>query len=102
MAEATADRRDLAAFDFSAHAGLYEGNGGHRRKGLAYRGFPSAALAIQFAIEEMPRGHGVGAVLEVDEERFSMTEIIALYDSPRFPLPRSPQPAPAVKTARRS
>ena len=93
MSEAPAKPRDFAGFDYDAPAGLYEGNGGRRRKGLAYRGFTSAALAISFAIEEMPTSSIMGAILEVDEERYSMAEVLALYESTRFPLPRHPRAA---------
>lgn len=88
MAEDPVGARDLSAFEFGARAGLYEGNGGHRRKGLAYRGFSNAALAVQYAMEEMPPSHAVGAVLEVDEQRYTMLEVVALYDGARYPLIR--------------
>ena len=74
--------------DYDAHAGLFQGRGHHRGKGLEYRGFDSAALAIQFAMEDMHASHALGAILEVDEDRFDMNEIAALYHDARYPLVR--------------
>lgn len=75
--------------DYNMHAGLFQGRGRHRGKGLEFRGFSSAALAIQFAVEEMHPSHSPGAILEVDEDRFDMHEILALYHDARYPLVRT-------------
>jgi hypothetical protein len=56
----------------------------HRRFG--YRRFARAADAVRFAIEELPPELLLGAVLEVDGERFGGEDIRRLYVS--VPLPR--------------
>lgn len=83
-------------FDFDGRADLYPGRGKHRGKGLGYRRFDRAARAIQYAVEEMPPSQAMGTVLEVDEQRFTMNEITALYERTGYPLRRTPRaPAPA-------
>jgi hypothetical protein len=82
-------------FNYDGRADLYPGRGKHRGKGLGYRRFDRAASAIQYAVEEMPPSQAVGTVLEVDEQRFTMNEIAALYQRPGYPLrriPKSPEP----------
>lgn len=75
--------------DYNARAGLFQGRGRHRGKGLQFRGFGSAALAIQFAVEDMHPSHSPGAILEVDEDRFDMLEILAFYHDAHYPFVRT-------------
>jgi hypothetical protein len=77
-------------FNYEGRADLYPGRGKHRGKGLGYRRFDQAASAIQYVIEEMPPSQAIGTVLEVDEQRFTMNEIAALYQRPGYPLRRTP------------
>jgi hypothetical protein len=76
-------------FDYCAGAELYSGHTGmkHRKK-IGYQRFPRAADAIQFAIETLPPALLNGALLEVNEERFTANEIRRLYDDGGYPLQR--------------
>jgi hypothetical protein len=78
-------------FNYEGRADLYPGRGKHRGKGLGYRRFDRAASAIQYAVEEMPPSQAIGTVLEVDERRFTMNEIAALYQRSAYPLRRAPK-----------
>lgn len=87
-------------FNYEGRADLYPGRGKHRGKGLGYRRFDRAASAIQYAVEEMPPSQAIGTVLEVDEQRFTMNEIAALYQRAGYPLRRaSKSPVPADRDA---
>lgn len=55
---------------------------------MGYRRFATAAEAIRFAIEQLPEALLLGAVLEVNEERFSSGQIRELYESDGYPLSR--------------
>ena len=76
-------------FDYNAPAELFPSRGRTNRSRIAYRRFTTAAAAIQFAIEVMPPASLIGAFLEVNEMRFRVQEIRALYDSDEYPLPRA-------------
>ncbi len=76
-------------FDYGAVAELFPVR--NRKFNLhftRYRRFDSAAEALRFAMEELPRQLLPGAVLEVDEERLDSNEMRRLYDSADFPLTR--------------
>ena len=76
-------------FEFSEPAELYGGNRwGGRPTSITYRRFETAADAIQYAIEELSSPLRRACVLEVNENRFSHSEIRKLYDSRGYPLPR--------------
>jgi hypothetical protein len=79
----------MSAFDYSIAAELFPARS---RKaggpGIQYRRFARAADAIQFAIEELPPAHLIGAYLEVDEVRFGGRDIRRLYESAEYPLAR--------------
>jgi len=75
-------------FDYNHAAELYPGRAVAGRRSSRYMRFPSAAEAVQFAIEEMPRELLRGAMLEVDEERFQGEAIFELYMAAGYPLPR--------------
>jgi hypothetical protein len=55
---------------------------------VRYLRFETAAEALRFAIEEMPRSALLGAYLEVDESRFGSEEIHYLYNHAAYPLKR--------------
>jgi len=78
----------MTDFDFEALAVLYPGRGG-RRDFIGYRRFPSAALALRYAIEDMPRVRLDGAMLEVNEDRYDKDQMLELYLSAGYPLPRN-------------
>jgi hypothetical protein len=79
----------MHAFDYSAPAELFPSKGkGFRRHMVSYRRFESAAVAIRYAIEELEPDKLVGAVLEIDEDRYDDVAIRNLYASDGYPLPR--------------
>ena len=76
-------------FDYCAPAELFPSKGtGFRRKMVSYRRFESAAVAIRYAIEELEPDKLVGAVLEIDEDRYDDVAIRTLYASDGYPFPR--------------
>lgn len=76
-------------FDYCAPAELFPAKGkGFRRQMVSYRRFESAAVAIRYAIEELEPDQLVGAVLEIDEDRYNDVAIRNLYASDGYPLPR--------------
>jgi hypothetical protein len=75
-------------FDFSAPCELFCSQSISRRSRITYRRFDSAALAIQFAIEDLSEDGLRAATLEVTELRFRSEEIRALYLSAGYPLKR--------------
>ena len=81
----------MATFDNNADAELFpprHRKPAHRRFG--YRRFARAAEAVRFAIEELPPELLLGAVLEVEGERYIGEDIRRLYDSNDFPsLPKA-------------
>jgi hypothetical protein len=77
----------MPEFDYSAMAELYEGPK-PRQRGVRYLRFTSAAEALRFVVEEMPHEQAGGTMLEVDEDRFDMVEIEALYHAEAYPLRR--------------
>lgn len=80
---------DAANFDYSVAAELFpQRSRKSRRPVMKYRRFESAAVAIRYAIEELPSELLLGAYLEVDEKRFGGAGIRQLYDSDRYPLAR--------------
>jgi hypothetical protein len=83
----------MAPFDYGTFAELYPSRNRKTNRPIGYRRFDTAAEAVRYAIEEMPRELLLGAVLEVDERRFDAAGIRRLYDSANYPLPR---PAPVT------
>ena len=70
----------MITFDYSAEAELYPPRlrkSPHQRFG--YRRFARAMDAVRFAIEELPAELLLGAVLEVDGERYGGEQIRRLY-----------------------
>jgi|ERR1051326_3442562 hypothetical protein len=80
--------QDLHGFDYRAPAELFSSRGKLGRSQARYLRFDTAAEAIRFAIEEMPKPALLGAYLEVDEARFGSQEIHYLYNNSAFPLNR--------------
>ncbi|EKS35137.1 hypothetical protein [Afipia clevelandensis] len=89
----------MAAFNYNTEAELFPAAiRKKKRAGFAYRRFPTAAEAVQFAIEQLPADSLNGAYLQVDEARFDQSGIRTLYESEAFPLERNrPEPEPAVE-----
>ena len=79
----------LEDFPYDAPAEIYSSSGtGARKRPVSYRRFPTSAAAIRFTVEELPHIVQSGTIMEIGEERYQFAEIRALYDSPRYPLPR--------------
>jgi len=90
----------MAAFNYNTEAELFPAAiRKKKRAGFAYRRFPTAAEAVQFAIEQLPADSLNGAYLQVDEARFDQSGIRTLYEAPDFPLqrnrPETPTPVEA-------
>ncbi len=87
----------MAAFNYNTEAELFPAAiRKKKRAGFAYRRFPTAAEAVQFAIEQLPADSLNGAYLQVDEARFDQSGIRTLYESELFPLERNrPEPVAA-------
>lgn len=98
----------MTDFDFTASAELYPAKGrGQRRQHVSYRRFDNAADAIRYAIEDLEPQLLIGAVLEVDEQRFDGVAIRNLYASALYPLERgvpreSADPPAKVQSAPRA
>ena len=82
------DLDTLASFDYTAPAEMYIARSTFGRGRLNYLRFASAALAIRFAIEELPVQLRRGAVMEVLEARFDHQAIRQLYERLDYPLLR--------------
>ena len=76
----------MSSFDYKAPAELFLSKPakGSRTK---YRRFATAAEAIRYAVEDLPKAFG--AWLEVGDERFSSSEIQRLYEADDYPLRKS-------------
>jgi hypothetical protein len=91
----------MSKFDYRAPAELFPSRNRKAKQLVKYRRFDTAADAIQFAMEELPAPALLGAVIEIDEERFGHADIRELYESPDYPLKRQAMngasaPAPAT------
>jgi hypothetical protein len=81
----------MATFDYNAEAELFPPRfrkSPHQRFG--YRRFALAADAVRFAVEELPQELLIGAILEVDGERYGGEQIRRLYDARDFSSLRRP------------
>ncbi len=89
----------MVAFDYNREAELFPARTRKSRgKSFGYQRFERAADAIQFAMEVLPTQSLAGAYLEVDEQRFDAEGIRLLYESPEYPLIRSPTTAASVSS----
>lgn len=79
----------MTDFDFTVMAELYPRRAKmSKREPVSYKRFATAAEAIRYAVEDLHPDLLVGAVLEVDEQRFDSEAIMSLYASSDYPLPR--------------
>jgi hypothetical protein len=81
--------RNVDGFDYNAPAELFPSRSKNSRTRTRYMRFDTAAEAVRFAVEDIAPPALLGAYLEVDETRFGIQEIHALYESAAFPLKRS-------------
>jgi hypothetical protein len=85
----------MKTIQYDASAELYLGRDPKVARGLGFKRFDTAAAAIQYAVEEATPNGLRGAVLQVGNARFSGPEIVTLYASSGYPLPRAPEAAAA-------
>ncbi len=79
----------MNTFSYSTSAELFPAAVRKKRRGaFTYRRFETAADAIRFAMEELPKETLTGTYMQVDEARFDHSGIRSLYQSESFPLPR--------------
>lgn len=82
-------RSAVDAFDYAAPAEMFMTRAKYARKSpIAYRRFQTAAEAIRFAVEQVQESTLLGAIMEVDEERYDHRGIRELYDRAAYPLAR--------------
>lgn len=81
--------RNISGFNYSAPAELFPSRIKKSRTKTRYMRFDTAAEAVRFAVEDIAPPALLGAYLEVDETRFGIQEIHALYESAAFPLKRA-------------
>ena len=81
--------RNLDGFNYSAPAELFPSRIKKSRTKTRYMRFDTAAEAVRFAVEDIAPPALLGAYLEVNETRFGIQEIHALYESAAFPLKRA-------------
>lgn len=81
----------MVNFDYDAPAEVYMTNSwSTQARPVTYRRFDRSAEAIRFAIEELTERMQRGIAMEVGDERFELEQILKLYDSEQYPLPRRP------------
>jgi len=79
----------MTEFDYCAAAELFPARRRlSSRRSFGYKRFAQASQAVRFAIEDLPLEFLVGAVLEVDEQRYGSGDIRRLYQSAEYPLTR--------------
>jgi len=81
--------RNLDGFNYNAPAELFPSRIKKSRTKTRYMRFDTAAEAVRFAVEDIAPPALLGAYLEVNETRFGIQEIHALYESAAFPLKRA-------------
>lgn len=78
----------MPSFDYSTSAELFPSRR-YAKAQARYRRFATAAEAVRYAVEDMPKGWLIGTMLVVDDGRFEGAAIKALYDAEDFPLERA-------------
>lgn len=79
----------MNSINFSAEAELFPPR--HNKfsdRHFRYRRFATLAVAVRFAVEELPAEVLFGSVIEADEERYDAPAIRRLYESSDYPLDR--------------
>jgi hypothetical protein len=74
--------------DYLVAAELYLGSDRHSAAAHGPRAFHTAAKALRFAIEEAAPVSLRGARLRIGERSFARNDMLALYNSRRYPLAR--------------
>ena len=83
--------RAVITFDYSGEAELFPPRSRkYPRRTIWVQTICPAADAVRFAIEELPPELLIGAILEVDGERYGGEQIRRLYDADDFSLIRRP------------
>ncbi len=59
-----------------------------RRSRVVYRRFATGADAVRFAIEQQSAEKLAATIVEVDDTRFTASEILNLYHHAEYPFPR--------------
>jgi hypothetical protein len=77
-------------FDSSLPAEIFMKSRKRGGRPVGYRRFRTAE-AIRFAVEELPAYPALQTWMNVGDERFDGNAIRRLYESPKYPLPRSTQ-----------
>jgi hypothetical protein len=81
------EARAVTQFNYSAPAELFPGK--NKLRQLRYRRFSSAAEAVRYVIEDLPKDQVNASTLEVNEQRFNGAQIRELYNASAFPLDRA-------------
>jgi hypothetical protein len=81
------EARIVTQFNYSAPAELFPGK--NKLRQLRYRRFSSAAEAVRYVIEDLPKDQVNASTLEVNEQRFNGAQIRELYNASAFPLDRA-------------
>jgi hypothetical protein len=74
--------------DYLARAELYLGSDHHTAMAQGARSFATAAQALRFAFEEAAPVSLRGAMLKLGNASYSGDDLVTLYRSAEFPLPR--------------
>lgn len=80
---------DMKSFEFTGPAELFAHAGRSLIRGpMTYKRFPTGAGALRYAVEVLSESNFRGAIVETELGRFNASEILTLYNSPGYPLPR--------------
>jgi hypothetical protein len=72
-------------FDYNAPAELFLSKYPKNSR-AKYRRFTTAADAIKYAVEDLGTARGLGAWLQIGDERFNSDDIQRLYEASDYPL----------------